>query len=224
MYRLLLLFVLGAGCASAAAQARVSGHIEVKHSEAKASRNNADVIVSLVPVNDSPNLSASPKHFRIAQKDKSFDKHLLAIPAGSIVEFANLDPIFHNVFSLFDGQRFDLGLYEAGSSRSVKFAKPGVSFIFFNIHPQMEAIIVALPTPWFAVTSTNGDFLIPNIPPGRYKLSLWYERTAPEDLTKASRELQVQDDVTITPITIPEMKVLRTQHENKYGRDYDISN
>ncbi len=218
-----VILMVAASISLAAAQARVSGRVEVKHSEAKSPRNNAEVIVALVPISASPNIPSPPKRFRLAQKDKSFEKHLLAIPAGSVVEFPNFDPIFHNVFSLFEGQRFDLGLYEAGSTRSVKFAKPGVSYIFCNIHPQMEAVVVTLPTPWFVVTGPSGDFTINGVPPGRYRLTLWYERAIPDDLAKVSREVQVYGDLALPSIVIPEMKVVSTPHKNKYGRDYDAS-
>jgi hypothetical protein len=82
---------------------------------------------------------------RLVQKNKSFEPHILVIPAGSMVEFPNHDPFFHNVFSLFEGKRFDLGLYEAGTSRMVRFDRPGISYIFCNIHPEMSAVIITLP-------------------------------------------------------------------------------
>src|SRR5207302_3034010 len=37
------------------------------------------------------------------------------------------------MFSLFDGKRFDLGFYEAGSSRAVRFDRAGVSFLFCKV-------------------------------------------------------------------------------------------
>ena len=85
---------------------------------------------------------------QLVQKDKSFQPSLLVVPAGGQVEFPNHDPFFHNVFSLFDGKRFDLGLYEGGSTQFVRFDKPGISFIFCNIHPQMSAVVIALNTPY----------------------------------------------------------------------------
>src|ERR1700753_2875850 len=87
---------------------------------------------------------AKPGHYRLVQKDKHFTPHLLVIPTGSTVDFPNQDPFFHNVFSLFDGKRFDLGLYESGTSRGVHFNRDGVSYIFCNIHPEMSAIVVTL--------------------------------------------------------------------------------
>jgi len=65
---------------------------------------------------------------------------VLVVPVGSVVDFPNHDPFFHNVFSLFDGKRFDLGLYEAGATNSVRFDRLGVSFLFCNIHPEMSAV------------------------------------------------------------------------------------
>src|ERR1019366_4288896 len=95
-----------------------------------------------------PSPAANP---RLVQKNKSFDPHILVVPAGSMVEFPNRDPFFHNVFSLFEGKRFDLGLYEAGSSRMVRFDRPGISYIFCNIHPEMSAVVITLTTPLYAV-------------------------------------------------------------------------
>jgi plastocyanin len=89
-----------------------------------------------------------PGKFTLLQKNKTFTPHLLVVPVGSIVAFPNADPFFHNVFSLFDGKRFDLGLYEAGSTRSVVFSRVGVSYIFCNIHSEMSAVVIALDTPF----------------------------------------------------------------------------
>lgn len=207
----------------AGAQSRVSGQVEIRHAaHTKADRDNGDVVVALIPTKDSvPTVPA--KHYRLAQRDKSFEKHLLAIPVGSIVDFPNFDPIFHNVFSLFDGQRFDLGLYETGSSRSVKFGKPGVSYIFCNIHPQMEAIVVALPTSWYAVTDKSGHFSIENVPAGRYEVRVWYERASAQELSRLGHSISVERDVMLDPIMIQEMSEVPAPHKNKYGRDYDVT-
>ena len=114
-------------------------------------------------------LPPEPGHFRMAQKNKMFEPHLLIIPLGSTVSFPNLDPFFHNVFSQFNGQRFDLGLYEAGSTRDVHFDHEGVSYLFCNIHPEMSTIIITMSTPWYVV-SPGGPIVLPNVPPGQYRL------------------------------------------------------
>src|ERR1039458_5666431 len=92
-----------------------------------------------------------------------------------MVEFPNLDLFFHNVFSQFNGKRFDLGLYEAGSTKDVRFDHEGVSYIFCNIHPEMGAVIITLATPYFSVSAGSGHIALHNIPEGTYELHVWAE-------------------------------------------------
>src|SRR5213076_2455496 len=103
---------------------------------------------------------------KLVQRNKVFEPHMLVIHVGTVVQFPNKDPFFHNVFSLFDGKRFDLGLYEAGSTRWVKFDRPGVSYIFCNIHPDMGAVVLAMATPYYGVSNSAGEISIQDVPPG----------------------------------------------------------
>jgi hypothetical protein len=147
------------------------------------------------------------------QKDKMFQPHLLVVPTGSLVGFPNRDPFFHNVFSLFNGRRFDLGLYETGTSHSVPFNREGVSYIFCNIHPEMGAVIVSVATPYFAV-ATQASVQLHQVPPGNYVLKVWAA-----SLEKASRRIQVGEgntdagavDITLQP---------RQPHTDKFGKPY----
>ena len=87
----------------------------------------------------------APRRFTLAQKNKTFQPRVLAVPVGSTVDFPNNDGIFHNVFSLSGPQPFDLGLYRAGETRVRTFTAAGTYRVFCNIHPQMTAIIVVAP-------------------------------------------------------------------------------
>jgi plastocyanin len=159
---------------------------------------------------------------RLTQKNKSFEPHLLVVPAGSPVEFPNRDPFFHNVFSLFEGKRFDLGLYEAGSTRMVHFDRPGISYIFCNIHPEMSAVVITLPTPFYAVANSEGQLNIVNVPYGRYLLHVWSEGIGPENAQPAAREITIGESSTsLGVIRVPAMNGQSLAHKNKYGRDYD---
>ncbi len=138
-----------------------------------------------------------------------------------MVEFPNKDPFFHNIFSLFDGKRFDLGLYEAGSSRTVRFDRPGVSFLFCNIHPEMSAAVVVLETPYFGISNARGRLTIPGVADGRYELNVWYERSLPEDLKKLSREVTIFESArSLSPIHVVGNSHFTPAHKNKYGQDY----
>lgn len=147
---------------------------------------------------------------------------LLVVPVGAAVEFPNKDPFFHNVFSLFEGKRFDLGLYEAGSTRTVHFDKPGISYIFCNIHPQMSAVVIVLATPYYATSNPRGEIMISDVPPGRYLLNVWFEDSLPEELNRLTREITVSDaDHSLGTIRVTNRGSVLMGHKNKYGKDYE---
>lgn len=159
---------------------------------------------------------------RLVQKNKSFHPHLLVVPAGSKVEFPNHDPFFHNVFSLFEGKRFDLGLYEAGTTRTVQFDRPGISYIFCNIHPEMSAVVITMATPLYAVASADRQVSIANVPYGRYILHTWSEGMGPENDKPVTREITIGENAaSLGAITVPPANGEHIAHKNKYGRDYD---
>jgi plastocyanin len=188
-------------------------------------RDASKLVVWLTPLGNTPAVmppEQDPSQIpQLTQKDKSFQPSLLVIPAGGKVEFPNHDPFFHNVFSLFDGKRFDLGLYESGSTRFVQFDKPGISFIFCNIHPQMSAVVVALNTPYYAISDVHGDLSINNVAPGRYQLHVFHPSVSPELLHAAEREITVTPSDTFLGTFNFSESNFEVAHKNKYGRDYD---
>jgi len=186
-------------------------------------KDASQAVIWLTPIGttvDPP--TQDPSHIpQMAQKNKTFQPSLLVIPVGGKVEFPNHDPFFHNVFSLFEGKRFDLGLYESGTTRFVQFDKPGISFIFCNIHAEMSAVVIALATPYYATSDARGEVVIPNVPPGRYQVQVFHSAVAPDALHALSREITVAPgDTTLGSFTLAETDVM-VAHKNKYGRDYD---
>jgi len=181
------------------------------------------VVAWLKPLREADARSAAPAaaRARMVQQNRRFEPHLIVAPVGSVVEFPNRDPFFHNVFSMYDGKRFDLGLYEAGSSRSVAFNKPGVSFIFCNIHPEMSAVIMAVDTPYYGVSDREGRITIPAVPFGRYQLHAWHERHQPEHPADFPREITVSaTSQSLGVIRLTESDQVIAPHKNKYGQDY----
>jgi len=165
---------------------------------------------------------APAQNLRLVQKNKSFEPHILVVPAGSAVEFPNHDPFFHNVFSLFEGKRFDLGLYEAGTSRVVHFDRPGISYIFCNIHPQMSAVVITLATPLYAISNSVGQLNLPGVPYGRYILHIWSEGMGAENVEPVTREITIGENAaSLGVIRVPPASGVSMAHKNKYGREYD---
>ena len=219
--KIALLFALSLGeftASSAAQSVSVIGRVSMYGGTAPEDR--ASAVVWLIPVGGSSD--AMPMHGVLRQKNKSFEPHLLVVTKGSTVDFPNLDPWFHNVFSLFNGKKFDLGLYEAGTTRTVHFDREGVSYIFCNIHPEMSAVVVVVSSPYFAVAGKNGDFSIASVPPGRYTLHVWSENALPETLLAMTHELEVNGTThSVGTLRIRETETAKAHHKNKYGQDYE---
>jgi plastocyanin len=208
--------------ASLAAGATVSGRIVLQDSQDRRVRGHADysgVVVSLEAA-DGKTEPIKPLRATMVQKDKMFIPHVLAIPVGSSINFPNYDPIFHNAFSNFAGQIFDVGLYPPGTNRSVAFRRPGIVRVFCNIHPSMSAVIAVLPTAWFDVSQVDGSFRIANVPLGEYTLKFFHERATDEVLGRLSRRISVSRDVDLPPVAISEVGHVAAPHKNKYGKDY----
>lgn len=186
-------------------------------------RGPENVVVWLSPAEGAvrPVAAHPAQPLRLVQKNKSFDPHVLVVPVGGVVAFPNHDPFFHNVFSLFEGKRFDLGLYEAGSSRDVHFDKAGISYIFCNIHPEMSAVVVALETPYYGISDAHGQVVIPGVPEGRYILRVWYESALPEALKGMTREVTVSEALATLGVLRVTGADMPATHKNLYGRDYD---
>jgi len=114
---------------------------------------------------------------QVFQRDLAFVPDVTVVTVGSTVEFPNQDRVFHNIFSVSEPSKFDLGLYKSGESRSVTFTKPGTIDVYCNIHPQMISKIKVLDTKYFAMTGNDGSFRIEGVPEGKYKLVAWHSLT-----------------------------------------------
>jgi hypothetical protein len=184
-------------------------------------KDYSGVVVWLEPVNGPVDPPPPSRPAQMLQKDKTFQPHVLAIPVGGRVSFPNLDPIFHNAFSNFDGVNFDVGLYRPGQSRTVAFKRPGIVRVFCNIHPQMSAVIAVMDTPYFAVSDKTGFFKIENVPPGDYQVHVFHERASAETLDSLARKVVVEiAALELAPIQISESGYLPVEHKNKYDKDY----
>jgi plastocyanin len=227
---LLNLCILAAGVAGAQ-DAPVTADVEIVNGPTSSRATSSgkpdasNVVVWLIPLDrgaQSYSVSQTPRQIpQLVQHNKNIEPHLLVVEVGSTVQFPNRDPFFHNIFSLYEGKAFDLGLYEAGSTRSVRFDRPGVSFLFCNIHAEMSAVVVAVETPLFGVSNRSGHLEIPNVPEGRYTMHVWNERSLPEDLKGLTRVVTISQSArSLDPIRVVDNPNFTLAHKNKYGQDY----
>jgi hypothetical protein len=218
---LLLTLAVSGACAQTPSSVDVSARLSFP---GKATRRPApSAVFWLKPLQETPPAPFLPEHrYTLLQKNRMFKPHLLIIPVGGVVQFPNADPFFHNVFSLFDGKRFDLGLYEAGSTKSVTFSREGVSYLFCNIHPDMSAVILTLSTALYSEADPSGDFRLANVPDGNYEMHLWIEGVAQADLNRMTRRIHlVPGSGNLGTILVPTALLKPPTHTNMYGRAYD---
>jgi plastocyanin len=146
-------------------------------------KQRANVVVYLEKVPGSFRPPARP--VVLDQKGMKFVPHVLAVQKGQTVLFNNHDNVRHNIFTP-DGDKYNLGTWGMGESKPHTFTATGVFRQLCNVHPEMGGVVVVLDNPFFAVTSDDGKFEIPNVPPGKYTLKTWGEK-----LPETSREITV---------------------------------
>jgi plastocyanin len=118
---------------------------------------------------------SKPLTAAMEQKNRRFLPDTLVVPAGSTVSFPNLDPIFHNVFSLSKPKAFDLGNYPKDHTRTVVFSAPGIVFVNCHLHPNMAGVIVVTPNQWSTKADALGGFALSGVPPGTYTIVAWHK-------------------------------------------------
>ncbi|HEY4357702.1 MAG TPA: carboxypeptidase regulatory-like domain-containing protein [Acidobacteriaceae bacterium] len=135
------------------------------------------VVVFLEGAAASPASAEHAGPFVMQQVNREFSPEVLVVPAGAAVNFPNMDPVFHNIFSLSKPKMFDLGSYDQGESRRVVFPKPGVVSVYCHLHPNMAATIIVTPNRWYAKPDASGNYKMENVPPGHYTVVAWHRAT-----------------------------------------------
>lgn len=202
----------------------VTGEVALVSSKADAAvKDSSGVVEWLVPrgVPQAEPATIAKTTYRMVQHNKMFEPSLLVVPIGSLVAFPNVDPWFHNVFSLYRGKKFDLGLYEAGAQKAIRFDRPGASYVFCNIHPEMAAVVLTVESNYSGISDKLGHVSIVGVPSGDYVLHLWYENATPQALQSLQRSVTINSGShTLPGISIPVTKQNLMKHKNKYDQDY----
>ncbi len=186
IYRLMAAVVLALVAANVQA-ADISGTVT-----AHGMRNNADAVVYIdsIPGKD---FSPPQEPMTIDQKDMVFEPHVLPVLVGTTVDFLNSDAFLHNVFTPDKcAEKFNLGSWPKGEARSYTFKQPCAAVLLCNVHPEMEAFVVAVPTPYFATTDRAGAFKITGVPDGTYTIKVWHPK-----LKEVSQEITVAGDTKL---------------------------
>jgi mono/diheme cytochrome c family protein/plastocyanin len=143
---------------------------------AAADGNLANVVVVLQGV--APEPSPPPASTTLDQRGCRFVPHVQTVTLGTTLQITSSDPVLHNVHA-FLGKRtaFNLAIPVAGKIVERKLTEPGILRIRCDSgHTWMSAYIAVVPHRYHAVTTADGAFAIPNVPPGEYRVRAWHEK------------------------------------------------
>lgn len=143
--------------------------------------------------------AAAPRTAAMDQVQKQFVPHVLPVVVGTAVSFPNHDQIHHHVYSFSRTKTFELPLYKGENAPAVVFDQLGAAKIGCNIHDWMNAVIVVVPTPYYALTDDTGLFVLRDLPPGSYGIVAWHER---QHAAQARRTVELADDSAPITLTI----------------------
>jgi plastocyanin len=153
---------------------------------------------------------------QMKSSSKRFQPRVIAVAKDSTVDFPNDDPIYHNVFSVSGANRFDLGLYRSGASKSRSFQEPGLVRVYCNIHPQMVGFVMVVDSDFKTVTGPDGSFRFDGVPPGAHVVKAWHEE-GPE--TSQPVTVRASGDAPLV-LRLDLSGYKPAPHKNKYGNDY----
>jgi plastocyanin len=169
MKNIVLILAIVAGFALAASAGTISGQVS----------GVAGPSVVYVDTISGKTFPAPTQHPVIDQKGLVFQPHVTAVQVGTTVDFLNSDSVAHNVFwtSIGGNKKLNhnLGTWPKGDRKSFKFDTPGAVPILCNVHPEMSAYLVVVPTPYFATSDQAGNYKIENVPDGSYTVIAWHE-------------------------------------------------
>jgi plastocyanin len=212
--RLLTVVLLLAAPVTPVPSGSVSGQVTLAAAGAPRT-DSSNAVVWIEGVRRTAN-AAPTTHGQMKSDQKKFTPRVVVVPRNAPVDFPNVDPIYHNVFSVSGANRFDLGLYRSGASRTKQFEEPGLVRVFCNIHPQMIGFVMVVDSDFAALTGADGKFRFEGVPAGSWALKAWHEEgaeTATPVTVRARAETSVSVHLDVTGYKMP-------PHKNKYGRDY----
>ncbi|MFO0724083.1 MAG: hypothetical protein U1E65_09890 [Myxococcota bacterium] len=182
----------------------VSGVVELK----------GDAKTAYVWVENVPARMAKNANIEIKQVGRQFEPRAAVVQVGTKITFPNMDSIYHNVFSTSAGNTFDLGIYRAGDpAKSYTVLNPGVIDLYCDMHSEMSASVLVVPSPLYVAVGPDGKFTLENVPKGARKIGAWGPGYEPSSST-----INVKPGAA-NPVTLS-LGIKSAAHTNKHGQPY----
>lgn len=163
----------------------------------KGASNCADAVVYVAAI---PGKTFPPpaEHAKMNQLNMTFVPRVLPVLEGTTVDFLNSDAVLHNVFSPDAcAGKFNLGTWPKGQTKTYAFKKECVAALLCKVHPEMEAFVISVPTPYFAIAKGDGSYHIADVPDGAYTVKVWHPKLkAKEKASKVAGATEVDFELS----------------------------
>jgi plastocyanin len=204
------------GLSAGTLQAQVSGRLQIMDAGGRTAPDLGDAVIYI----EGRGPRGTPGQMDMALDARQFRPRVVVVTAGTTVNFPNLDPFNHNVFSQNDSlnrvNNFDLGLYGRGQAESHRFTRAGLVRVYCNIHPRMSGFVVVRDNTWYAQPGADGTFTIPNVPPGTYTIKTWHERGG-----ETAQQITVPaGGLSGLSLSMDASGYAYQPHKNKFGQEY----
>lgn len=155
--------------AKARGQAMVSGR-------SPAASGGLPSIVILEP-KEPKEFAAPPAPPVMDQVSLTFTPAVMFVRTTQPAEFRNNDEVLHNIRVRNDETKesaFNIAL-PTGGTFTYAFQKEGFYDVGCDIHPAMNAVVIASKSPFTALANPDGTFTVDNVPAGPYNMIVYYD-------------------------------------------------
>ena len=138
-------------------------------------RGVANTIVYLKNISAGKAMDLPEQRRHLDQKHCRYIPHILLVPEGADLQMQSSDATLHTIH--MDGAAsFNLPFPFTNQVVSRTMSTPGLVNLHCNGgHVWMNAEMMVVPHPYYAVTDESGRFEFTDVPPGTYQIVAWHE-------------------------------------------------
>jgi plastocyanin len=131
---------------------------------------------------------------RLDNRKCAFVPHVVAASVGQTLEMHNEDPFLHDAHAIRGSDTlFNLAIPKGRTVR-YRLTSPGIAHVTCNVrHTWMHAYLFVAEDPYHAVSGPAGEFVLDDVPPGTYTITVWHEL-----LGSRARRVTVAPDTRVT--------------------------
>lgn len=135
----------------------------------------ANTVVFLKGISQGKAMDLPEQRQFLDQKECRYEPHILLVPANAKLVMKSSDAVLHTVH--MDGAAtYNLPFPFTNQVISRDMSTPGLVNLKCNGgHTWMNAELLVVTHPYYAVTDESGKFELTNVPPGEYEIVAWHE-------------------------------------------------